>query len=514
MIGKLKNKLNNKIDWQLVFIPFFTVILLSLGFFLFPEKSQKAVEALRYILVEKLGYLYMIFGLIVVLISIWIAISKYGNIKLGDEKPVYNNFSWGAMIFTSTMAADIVYWSFIEWAYYFNSQPLGMEVNSLAQQQDIASSYTLFHWGPTAWAFYILPAAAYAYMFYVRGRDRQRVSEACRPVLGDRIDGSMGKAIDIFAITGLLAGSATTFSLATPLLSLLVTTVFGIEESKFVTIGILLIIAVVYTVALAFKMKGISKLANICVVLFMALAAIFMIFGPSTYIIESGVTGIGNVMNNFFSMSTWMDPIRSTGSGGSSFPQQWTIFYWAYWISWFVATPFFIARISKGKTLRQLILGSYSAGILGTYTSFIVFGNYGLFQQVNNIVDGAGMLEKGVAPAKVVLEIINTLPIPKITMIIFVLSMIAFYASTFDANALVVSEYSMRNREKGEEAPTYLKIYWSIIFIIFPIVLIFNESTLELLQTLSIVTAFPLMIVMSIIIISFIKSLKSENIGS
>lgn len=511
-----KNKKNDKglaIDYELIYIPFLTIVFLSLGFFLFPEKSRNFVEFLRFIFVEKLGFLYMVFGLVVFLLSIGLGLSKYGTIVLGKEnKPVYKTLSWGAMIFTSTMAADIVYWSLIEWAYYFNESPLGLNISSLAQKQDLASSYPLFHWGPIAWSFYLLPAAAYAYMFYVKGRKRQRVSEACRPVLKDRTEGPLGRTIDLLAITGLLAGSATTFSLATPLLSLLLSKVFGIEDSKGLTIGILITIALVYTLALAFKMEGVSKLANLCVVFFMVLAGIFLFLGPTSYIIESGVTGIGRVLNDFFSMATWMDPLRSTANGGSGFPQKWTIFYWAYWISWFVATPFFIARISEGRTIRQLIFGGYGAGILGTYTSFIVFGNYGLFQQVTGKVDGAGMLARGISPAQVILDIIETLPIPKIAMLVFVVSMIAFYSSTFDANTLVVSEYCMKNKGKDQEPPNWLKIYWSIIFIVFPIVLIFNDSTLEILQTLSIVTAFPLAMIMGLIIYSFFKELRGHDL--
>ena len=502
-----------EIDWELILIPLFTVIFLSLGFFKFPERSKDFVEVLRSIFVNKLGFLYMLFGLVVFLLSIWVGASKYGNIRLGNvEKPLYSNFSWAAMIFTSTMAADIVYWSLIEWAYYFDSNPLGKEIVTLAQKQDIASAYPLFHWGPIAWAFYLLPAVAYAYMFYVKGRTRQRVSEACRPVLKDKTDGFMGRAIDVLAVTGLLAGSAVTFSLATPLLSLLLSEALGIENTLGLTIGILVVIALVYTLAMAFRMKGISKLANICVVLFLLLAGIFFFLGPTIYIIESGITGFGKMVNEFFSMATWLDPIRSTGAEGSTFPQKWTMFYWAYWISWFVATPFFIARISKGKTIRQVIFGGFFAGLLGTYTSFIVFGNYGLYQQVTGRVDAVGMLGQGISVSEVVLDVINTLPIPRITMVVFVVSMIAFYASTFDANTLVVSEYCIRDREKGQLAPTWLKIYWSLIFILFPIVLIFNNSTLEILQTLSIVTAFPLAIIMALIIYSFMKELKSHKL--
>lgn len=511
MIFQKKDKNRQEIDWVLTLVPLGIIVLLFLVLLLFPQSSSNAIEFLRSIFVGKFGSFYMVFGLGIFLLSIWLAFSRFGNVKLGDiEKPRFSNFSWGAMIFTSTMAADILYWSLIEWAYYFGSTPFGLEDMSLIQKQDFASSYPLFHWGPIPWSFFILPAVAYGYMFFVKKRSRQTLSEACRSTIGKKADGFLGKAIDIFSIVGLLAGTATTFSLATPLLSLLVSTSLGIPQSTALTIGILMLIALVYTVAVTIGLKAISNLANVCIVFFLILAGIFIFFGPKVYMIESGITGFGKMVNEFFSMATWMDPLRLSGTGGSGFPQDWTVFYWAYWIAWFVATPFFIGKISEGRTIKQTILGGLTCGLLGTYTSFTVFGNFGLFQQVSGKIDAAGMLIEGAAPAQVILQIFNQLPVSKFAMGILAIAMIAFYASTFDAITLVVSEYSIKKLEKDEEAPRFLKVFWALIFIVLPIALIFNESTLSMLQTFSIVAAFPLALIMILIIYSFFKDLIKD----
>lgn len=258
-------------------------------------------------------------------------------------------------------------------------------------------------------------------------------------------------------------------------------------------------------------MKAISKLAVICVGIFIILLGVFFIFGPKRFIIESGISGIGNLIQDFLHMSTWTDPIRATGDGNSGFPQNWTIFYWAYWIAWFVATPFFIAKISEGRTIRQMILGAYLSGSAGTFLSFIVFGNFGVFQQVYGIVDASTLLAKGQSPSFVIIEIFKQLPNYKIVLLLLIVAMVAFYASTFDALTMIVAEFSTKNLKYGEEPVKGLRIFWAIIFLLFPIVLIWSESTLKMLQTLSIIVAFPLGIVMVIIIIGFIKDLRRDK---
>lgn len=500
---------DGSIDWMITIVPLLIIAVLSALLMCFPEKSSDVVAFMRNIFVNDLGFFYILLGLGILLIAIGLAFSKYGQIRLGDtEKPKYSTFNWGAMIFTSTMAADILYWSLIEWAYYYTATPFAMENMTLAQKQDMASSYPLFHWGPIPWAFYILPACAYAYMMFVKHRKRQTLSEACRPILKEKTDKAPGRIIDVFAIVGLLAGTATTFSLATPLLTAALGRVFRIETNEITSILVLCFIGAVFIFAVMKGMKAISHLATICVVIFCVLVGIFIICGPKIYLIETGITAIGTVVNNFFHMSTWMDPLRLSSTGGSGFPQDWTIFYWAYWIAWFVATPFFIAKISEGRTIKQTILGGLSCGLLGTYTSFIVFGGFGLHMQTTGVADLAGMLAEGAAPSDVILTVFDQLPVTEIALIVLILAMVAFYASTFDAITLVVASYSERDLVEGKEPRKKLRAFWAVVFLLLPIALLFSESTLSNLQTISIIAALPLGIIMILIVASFFKELK------
>ena len=169
----------NDIDWGITLVPLVIIFFISIALMLMPERAQNMISFLRNVFVNDLGFFYILLGLGILLLAIGTAFSKYGTISLGQiEKPRYSNFRWGAMIFTSTMAADILYWSLIEWAYYYSATPFAMENMTLAQRQDMASAYPLFHWGPIPWAFYILPAVAYAYMFFVKKRERQTLSES------------------------------------------------------------------------------------------------------------------------------------------------------------------------------------------------------------------------------------------------------------------------------------------------------------------------------------------------
>lgn len=502
---------DKSIDWGITLLPLIIICIISVTLMLNPDTSGIIVELMRNFFVNQFGFFYIILGLGILITSIWLAFSKYGKIQLGSlDAPRYSTFSWGAMIFTSTMAADILYWSLCEWAYYYNASPFGIDTMTLVQKQDWASAYPLFHWGPIPWAFYLLPASAYGYMMFVKKRKRQTLSEACRPVLGKGADLLPGRFIDIFAVVGLLAGTATTFSLATPLLSEGLASILGIDVTPVLSILILVIIGVVFMVAVLYGMKAISHLASVCVIVFCILAGIFWIFGPKVYMIETAVTAIGTATQNFIHMATWMDPLRLSSTGGNGFPQDWTIFYWAYWIAWFVATPFFIAKISEGRSIKQTILGGMTCGLSGTFTSFITFGGFGLYLQTHGKLDIAGQLAEGVPAAHVILSIFNQLPFAKIAIFILIIAMIAFYASTFDAITLVVAGYSEKLPENQETPRKGLRIFWAFVFLILPVALLFSESTLSMLQTIAIIAAFPLGVIMILIVSSFIKDLRNE----
>ena len=322
----MENTKKRKIVPATTIIPFIIILALCTLFVIKPEGSTNVIGIIRGFLGDTLGLYYLIIGLGILLVSFWIAFSDIGKIRLGgkDEKPKYNFFTWGAMIFTCGLAADILFYSFVEWIYYSQES----RVADLGSIQEWASTMPLFHWGPIPWSFYAVLAACFGFMLHVRGCNKQKYSEACRPLLGDKTDKLPGKIIDVLAVIALIAGTATTFSVSMPLLSTAITKLFGFSESKWLTIAILVVICFAYTIAVITGMKGVSYMAKLCMWVFGALLVYVLIFGgKAIYILETGFSALGNMVQNFIGLSTYTDPLRE-----NSFPQNWTIFYWAYWL--------------------------------------------------------------------------------------------------------------------------------------------------------------------------------------
>lgn len=500
---EINEKKHENIDWMITLVPLGIILLLCVVFFFMPERSNAILSRIRFFFGDTFGTYYLIIGLGIFLLSLFLAVSKYGNIVLGrpDEKPRYSFFAWGSMMFTCGLAADILFYSFSEWILYA-SDPHIAEMGSM---QEWAGVFPIFHWSFIPWGFYLALAVAFGFMLHVRRRSRQKFSEACRPLLGKHTDGIAGRLIDLLAVFALLAGTATTFSIATPLMASIIHQLFHVEVSRtVVTIIILIITCVIYTYSLLHGFRGISILAKTCIYLFFGLLAFVLLFGGETrYIIETGFASLGKVIQNFFELSTFTDPLRDT-----SFPQNWTIYYWAYWMVWCVAAPFFIGSISKGRTIRQTILGGYGFGVGSTIVSFIVLGNYSMGQQISGSMDFLHAYEQTGDLYELIVSMIRTMPCAPLVLVVVLLTMVAFYATSFDSIALTASCYSYHKLGENQAPHKTVQLMWCILLILLPIALVFAESSMSNLQSVSIVAAFPIAAVIVLIMVSFMKDAK------
>lgn len=489
-----------KIDWIVTLVPLAVIIALCVLFFYMPEQSNQVLSRIRFVLGDTLGIYYLVIGLGMFLLSLYVALSSYGDIVLGkpDDKPKYSFFAWGSMMFTAGLAADILFYSFSEWAIY----AVDPHIQNMGSMQDWASVYPLFHWSFIPWGFYLMLAVAFGYMLHVRRRERQKYSESCRPILGRHTDGLPGRLIDLLAVFALIAGTATTFSLATPLMSSIINELFHVEWNRtVVTFVILVVTCAIYTYSLLHGFRGISLLAKSCIYLFFALLAYVLLFGGKAgYIVETGFSAFGRMVQNFVELATFTDPQRET-----SFPQNWTIFYWAYWMVWCVAAPFFIGNISKGRTVRQTIFGGYVFGVGSTIISFIVLGNYPLGLQVAGQADFLTQYEKNGDLYELIIHVIQTLPGARIVLVLLLITMIAFYATSFDSIALIASCYSYKRLGEGEKPHRLIELMWCILLILLPIALLFSDSSMNNLQSVSIIAAFPIGAVIVLIALSFLK---------
>ena len=490
----------SKIDWMITLVPFFLITGFAAYLFVLPGQASGVISQVRFFFGNTMGLYYLVIGVATLLVSLYLSFSRFGDIVLGEpmEKPRYTFFTWGSMMFTCGLAADILFYSFAEWVMYATN-PHIEEMGSIAEW---AGVFPLFHWSFIPWAFYLVLAVAFGFMVHVRKRKKQRYSEACRPVIGKGADGFPGRVIDLFALFALLAGTATTFSVATPLMASIIVKLFGVSVSRTtVTIIILLITCAVYTFAVLHGFKGISFLAKLCIFLFFGLlAAVLLIGGQGRFILENGFQSLGKMFQNFIELSTYTDASRV-----NSFPQDWTIYYWAYWMVWCIAAPFFIGNISRGRTIRQTILGGYVFGVGSTIVSFIVLGNYSLGIQISGAVDFVSQYVSDGDLYGLILNIIDTMPASTAILILTLLCMVTFYATSFDSIAYTAACYSYKKLEEDEKPHPMITLLWCILLIVLPVALVFSESSMNNIQSVSIISAFPIGIIMIVMVWSFLR---------
>lgn len=494
-----------QIDWDITVIPLILVFVLSVLFMVFPEESNNILLNIRHFFGDVLGGYYIIIGIIFFVGSLFLAFSKYGKIVLGEEKPKYSFFSWGCMMFTCGLAADILFYSFSEWIMYASNP----HIRELGSIQEWAGVFPIFHWSFIPWSFYLVLAVAFGFMIHVKKRNRQKFSEACRPILGEKVDGPFGRIIDLFAVFSLIAGTATTFSIATPLMAKIVNTLFHLNVSdRMITIVILIITCIIYTYSLLHGFKGMNILAKLCIYLFFLLLFIVLVFsGNAQYILETGIESFGRMIQNFISLTTYMDPLRT-----NRFPQDWTIYYWAYWMVWCIAAPFFIGNISEGRTVKQVIMGGYIFGVGSTVVSFLVLGNYSMGLQMTGQANFISEYVSSGNMYDIIVDIISTLPCQNFIFVMLLVTMVAFYATSFDSIAYTACCYSYKSISERQKPRRSLQLIWCILLIVFPIALVFSESSMMHLQSVSIIAAFPIGIIMIFIFISFIKDAQKHAI--
>ena len=492
----------NRIDWMVTLVPFILIVSVALYLFLCPEQANVVISQVRFFFGDTLGSYYIIIGLGALILSFYLSFSKYGDIVLGEpnENPKYNFFTWGSMMFTCGLAADILFYSFAEWVMYATNPHVADMGGSITEW---AGVFPLFHWSFIPWSFYLVLAVAFGFMLHCRKRERQRYSEACMPIIGEKnAHGFIGRLIDLFALFALLAGTATTFSVATPLMAEIIVTLLGTNISRTaITIVILLITCAVYTYAVLHGFKGISFLAKLCIYLFFGLQIIVLVIGgQGRFIIENGIESLGKMIQNFIGLSTYMDPGRT-----NNFPQDWTIYYWAYWMVWCIAAPFFIGNISRGRTIKQTILGGYIFGVGSTISSFVILGNYSLGLQTVGRADFIALYNESGDLYDLIINIIQTIPGSTFILILTMVCMIAFYATSFDSIAYTAACYSYKCLGENEKPHTAITLLWCMLLIVLPIALVFSESSMNNIQSVSIISAFPIGIIMILMVWSFLK---------
>ncbi|MCP3698220.1 MAG: BCCT family transporter [Aliivibrio sp.] len=472
----------------------------------FPAEGAEWIAVAKTFMTDKLGFAYLGLGLAAFFFMIYIVFSDIGQIKLGDpdEKPEFALSSWAAMLFCGGIGASILYWGTIEWAYYYQNPPFQLESGS-EEAVRWAATYGLFHWGPIAWCIYMIPAIPIAYFFYVRKQPVLKVSAALMPVIGEANSfGKLGKVIDVLFIFGLLGGAATTLGLAAPLINEGISYLFGIPATTGSQILVLMVCTAIFAYSSYMGMdKGIKILSNINFWGALALLLFVLVCGPTIFMLETGLDSIGRMLSNFFVMATWAEPFGGMGTfEDTHFPQDWTIFYWAWWLVFAPSMGLFVARISRGRTIKQMVSGAVFFGSLGCSMYFIILGNYGLSLQLSGELDVVGILNSEGA-TRAIFATLETLPFSTFVIAVFTLLCVIFTATTFDSISYILASVVQTN--VTEDPMRWNRLFWAFTLSFMPSALMFMGG-LATLQTAAIVGGLPLLVIAVMLMISGVKA--------
>ncbi|MCG9705124.1 BCCT family transporter [Photobacterium damselae] len=500
-----------KLNFQLIDCPTFfgalgLLISTVVPLLLFPKEGAEWIAIAKSFMTDKLGFLYLGLGVSAFFFMIYIVFSDIGQIKLGDpdEAPEFKTASWAAMLFCGGIGASILYWGAIEWAYYYQSPPFQLEPGS-EEAVRWAATYGIFHWGPIAWSIYLVPALPIAYFFYVRKQPVLKVSAALMPVIGEaRSHGWVGKLVDVLFIFGLLGGGATTLGLAAPLITEGVNYLFGVPKTTETQVVVLLVCTAIFAYsAYAGMEKGIKLLSNINFWGALGLLAFILICGPTIFMLETGLDSLGRMLSNFFVMATWAEPFGGYGSfADTHFPQDWTIFYWAWWLVFAPSMGLFVARISRGRTIKQMVTGSIFFGSMGCFLFFMILGNYGLSLQLSGALDVVGILNAEGA-TKAIFSILEQLPFSTFVIAAFTVLCLIFTATTFDSISYILASVVQNN--VTEEPMRWNRLFWAFALSFMPSVLLFMGG-LSTLQTAAIVGGLPLLVIAVMLMVSAVKA--------
>ncbi|MDE9365827.1 BCCT family transporter [Luteipulveratus sp. YIM 133132] len=475
-------------------------------------------DALGWVM-DTAGWAFVLMASLFVVFAIWLAASRYGNIPLGadDEKPEFKTVSWIAMMFSAGMGIGLMFWGVAEPLNFFAAPPpdTGASPQS-TEAMKTAMATTLFHWTLHPWAIYAVVGVAIAYGTFRKGRS-QLISSAFRPLLGKRADGPVGKVIDMLAIFATLFGSAASLGLGALQIGA------GLEANGWVgKAGQVSLVSIITVLTVAFILsavsgvaKGIQWLSNINMVLAVVLAVFVFVVGPTVFILDLLPTALGTYVDDLPSMAA------RTQAGGddklATWLSSWTIFYWAWWISWTPFVGMFIARISRGRTIRQFITGVLLVPSVVSLIWFAIFGGTAIDVQRDSkdlvkAVDGVASVDSNTA----LFDMLNHFPLAGIMTVIVMVLVGIFFVSGADAASIVMGTLS----ERGSLEPSRpTVIFWGVLTGAVAAVMLLAGfadnpddpgAALTSLQNITIVAALPFVFVMAAMCVALVKDLQAD----
>ncbi|MFC7405949.1 BCCT family transporter [Georgenia alba] len=517
MLESLAQRLGLRTNPTIFFVSAGLMVLFLVLLLGFPGPIGAAFGVARDWIVTNLGW-FFILGVTAWLIFLaYVALSRYGHLRLGgdDSRPEYSNLSWFAMLFAGGIGTVLMFWGVAEPISHFAQPPFaGVEPFSPRAAEE-AMSISLYHLSLHTWAIFTLPGLAFGYFVY-RYNLPLRVSSVFYPFLKDRIHGPIGKTIDIFAVLGTLFGLAVSLGLGTSQIAAglgeLFTSITDSTPVRVIIIGVLT--AVATTSIVAGLDKGVKRLSNINILMAVGLMLFVLFFGDTVFLLRQVIESAGHYGQNIIGLSFWNDAMaRFTKEGGWGWQQTWTVFYWAWTVTWAPFMGVFLARISKGRTIRQFVVGVLLAPSAFTLVWFVIFGWSAM------VSDGIGTGEMGEIARRVVVdeevpiamfEFFSNFPAATLVSGLAVVVVALFFATSSDSASLVVDMLCVGTDDAG---PVRQRVFWGVSegALAAALIILGGDAGLEALQTVITVVGLPIFILVFLTVPCLLKGLSSER---
>ncbi len=501
-IAPAERPFDQNINKPVFFLSSFIIFVVTLLGAIAPEVAKTVFDGIQDWLIVKTSWIYVLGVGTVLFFSIWLMMSRMGDIKLGPDhsEPDYQNLSWFAMLFSAGMGIGLLFFGVAEPLMHFSQPPVGEPLTMATAQE--AMKITFFHWGLHAWAIYAVLAVILAYFAYRKDLPLLPRS-AFYPLIGKKIYGVTGDIIDTFCVIGTLFGVATSLGLGVAQVNAGLNYLMpAIPQTAVVQVILIAIITGMATVSVVLGLDGgIKRLSNINMILAAGLLLFVLLFGETVMLFKSYVQNTGAYLSDIiyktFNLYTYERQEEWVGG--------WTLLYWGWWVSWAPFVGMFIARISRGRTIRQFMAGVLFIPAGFTFFWMTVFGNTAIDLVLNkNGGDLIKVVNENVPVA--LFRFLEFFPMSGALSVLGLCLVVTFFVSSSDSGSLVIDTLASGG---AQEPPVWQRIYWAVLEGFVAAVLLLTGG-LEALQTMTIASAFPMILLIMVAMISFVKSLKED----
>ena len=493
---------NLGVDKITLSISLFSVLFIA-TFILYDAEFAKRIIDLSYkSIVNVFGPTYLVLTLFCFFFLLFLCFSKFGNYKFGgnEASAEFSYISWIGMLFCSGIGGGIIYWSGVEWSYYVGNPPFGIDPYS-SESFSLATAYGLFHWGISAWSIYGIPAIALSIAFYKYNLNSLRLSSSLSGLGISNIESSfLGRFIDLIFILATVGAAGGTIGSYIPMLSSGFSEIFNLNKGLYLDILVICLCVGLFGYSVYKGLdKGIKNLSNFNLILALVFLLIIIFSTDVIGLLQTSVSGLLFSITHFWDMSTLGI------SEKSQFAEEWTIFYWAWWVAFGPLVGLFIARISKGRTLREVILGMLFFGTLGTWLFYMILGGFAMNLELSGEFSVIQSMNS-FGHADTAIAVVKNLSFEILMVLIFCLITIIFVTTSYDSMSYVISYHVMKTSNENKEPDKKLRLFWAIILGILPAALvIYSDHSVAL--DIILITSLPLMLIYPLMAISIYREL-------